>query len=1069
MSQRTAVTMPDGYYNHYDETKHRESILFIDPRVLQGAELNEWQSLEKARRKRCFSGIYRDGDIISDCQISVDAATGEVRASSGALYLDGDVRGVQPATFTIPTSGTVAVGVRMVSSVVSELEDPSLYNPYFDTKGDTGRGAWRLEVNAVWGHEADGGEGEFYPVHVVDDGVVRVKELPPNLDGTSQAIARYDRDSTGGGSYIVDGLTLLQAADVDGVQMYTVSEGRARVCGQGIDMPTSRRLSYAAVPDLRAVETEVFTADDTATQRLDVAHPPIWTVRTLRVTVRKTVSLTHGAYMGAKDALPDTAVVEILSVRMGDTVYVQGTDYKKTGDTVDWSPSGNEPPTGSTYEAEYTCIIVAAPENQDRDGFSVSGAVAGSSIIVTYDQALPRLDRLCLTQDGTFQWFQGVASESNQMPPHLPDSVLPLATVFQTWRAARGIDNDGVRVQSFEEMRRQRNLDTYLLERVSELALQSDIHTREAGAKAGMFVDPLLGDNMRDQGVEQSAAVVPAQDGGELTLAIDATAHPLPRTFALPTARAWTPKPALEQLLRTSSMQVNPYQSFEPMPAAVTLTPAVDRWTEFDTTWTSAVTRVFDVTRDGYFHIITGTSHSTGTEVVTSSSTDIANLRQIDVTFTLRGFVPGEKLSSVTFDGVAVEPRVAAASKKSRSAAAPAADAEGVLTGLFTIPPDIPAGSKTVNFTGTGGSRGSAVFTGQGTLTAQTLRQVNTTTRYWVDPLAQTFVVDTPMQLAGVDLWFTASGGDARLQIREVEGGSPSRVILAEKDIPKASMVISGGGHTRVLLDSPLTLTAGTEYALVVLADDAVTSLSIAEIGKQDTILSTWVMQQPYTIGVLLSSSNASTWTSHQDKDLTFRLLAADFGGVQPRTLEMGSVDVADATDLMLLAVSEVPSARCQVEYTLALPDGTNLSVSESQPVRFAEPLTGTVGVSALLTGDATHSGLLWPDVQVLAGTVRGEGNYVGRAVPAVGASRAIALYDAFVPSGATVTPEMQADDGAWTAMTAAGTKRLDNGYVEFRFTAELSEAVTARMRLALTGASGARPRVRNIRFMAIL
>ena len=64
---------------------------------------------------------------------------------------------------------------------------------------------------------------------------------------------------------------------------------------------------------------------------------------------------------------------------------------------------------------------------------------------------------------------------------------------------------------------------------------------------------------------------------------------------------------------------------------------------------------------------------------------------------------------------------------------------------------------------------------------------------------------------------------------------------------------------------------------------------------------------------------------------------------------------------------------------------------------------------------------------------------------------------------------EMQADDGAWTAMTAAGTKRLDNGYVEFRFTAELSEAVTARMRLALTGASGARPRVRNIRFMAIL
>lgn len=36
---------------------------------------------------------------------------------------------------------------------------------------------------------------------------------------------------------------------------------------------------------------------------------------------------------------------------------------------------------------------------------------------------------------------------------------------------------------------------------------------------------------------------------------------------------------------------MNPYQAFDPLPAKGTLTPALDRWTETDTCWTSPVTR----------------------------------------------------------------------------------------------------------------------------------------------------------------------------------------------------------------------------------------------------------------------------------------------------------------------------------------------------------------------------------------------------------------------------------------------------------------------------------------------
>lgn len=59
-------------------------------------------------------------------------------------------------------------------------------------------------------------------------------------------------------------------------------------------------------------------------------------------------------------------------------------------------------------------------------------------------------------------------------------------------------------------------------------------------------------------------------------------------------------------------------------------------------------------------------------------------------------------------------------------------------------------------------------------------------------------------------------------------------------------------------------LQAKREYAVVVLCDDATTALYVAELGKQDPTRG-YVTSQPYQVGVLLSSSNASTWTAHQD------------------------------------------------------------------------------------------------------------------------------------------------------------------------------------------------------------
>lgn len=646
------TNMPHDYYNRHDPAKNYDTILYRDGYTLQGAELNEEQSASQHRLRGIADALFKDGDVIRDAQIILNSTTGVVEAESGVIYIAGAVRGVPSATFTIPVVGTVAVGVRLRNTVISELEDPTLYNPAIGSRGEGEPGAWRLRVDPGWGFDGDGGDGEFYPVYTVDDGILRPKEAPPTLDSFTQSLAKYDRDSTAGGSYIVSGFMLLQAPDAEGSQVYTVSAGRARVNGYGVEINTDRRLTYAAVPDIRVIDTEVHVAtggdNGTAIQRITVAHPPIARVTALRVTRRKSVSLIHGSYSGVADPLPDTAVVAIVECKQADTTYTQGTDYKKSGDKVDWSPAGAEPATGSTYTVTYDYICALDPQNLDADGFDVEGAVKDSSILVSYEQALPRIDRLCLTQEGVFQWLQGVASELHPRAPVVPVSLLALGTVYQTWRSGqRDVVTDGVRVVPFSEITAINNRIDYVVREVARQRLEADVFTRESGARVGLFVDPLLDDDMRDQGLTQTAAVV----DGELVLALDGRADLLPADIAAPTALPYSPKVILSQPLRTGSMKVNPYMAFEPLPAQITLTPSVDFWTETQTRWTSPVTRIFSVGSGN----TSSTSTSNSTQQVSSTRTQIEHLRQLEVKFEARGFGNGEHLNQVLFDGISVD------------------------------------------------------------------------------------------------------------------------------------------------------------------------------------------------------------------------------------------------------------------------------------------------------------------------------------------------------------------------------------------------------------------------------
>ena len=99
--------MPANYYNRHDPDQHYEQHLFV-PGAVQTAEFNELQSHMHDRLRGVADALFRDGDVVRDARIVVNADTGATTCESGAIYLRGAVRGVAPVTLTVPTSGVIA-------------------------------------------------------------------------------------------------------------------------------------------------------------------------------------------------------------------------------------------------------------------------------------------------------------------------------------------------------------------------------------------------------------------------------------------------------------------------------------------------------------------------------------------------------------------------------------------------------------------------------------------------------------------------------------------------------------------------------------------------------------------------------------------------------------------------------------------------------------------------------------------------------------------------------------------------------------------------------------------------
>lgn len=389
------------------------------------------------------------------------------------------------------------------------------------------------------------------------------------------------------------------------------------------------------------------------------------------------------------------------------------------------------------------------------------------------------------------------------------------------------------------------------------------------------------------------------------------------------------------------------------------------------------------------------------------------------------------------------------------------ANPSGQVAGRFDIPAGVPAGTKRVTFTGDGGSRGEASFIGSNTLVSQVQRQVMVLS---VDPLAQTFTLESSGLISGIDLWFTALGAsDVIVQIRDTIAGVPGQSILAQSRVAPATL--STNGHSRITFPAPTRLESGPEYAIVVMCDDALTALAIAELGKWDAANARWVTAQPYQVGVLLSSSNASTWTPHQDRDMTFRLLAPQFTETV-RTVNLGNVEVVDASDLMVLADVERLGADADVRFRLTLVNevGTpSVELAPWQGTQLAKRYTGPVKMEAVLTGTATVSPILFPDIQLAVGDVSEMAQSVSRQFDTGGGTNATVTFETLTPGASGVAVELH-NGTSWAAVPLDSSKPSGDGWVERTHKLTGFAGEHARVRLSLTGSLSARPRARALR-----
>ena len=262
------------------------------------------------------------------------------------------------------------------------------------------------------------------------------------------------------------------------------------------------------------------------------------------------------------------------------------------------------------------------------------------------------------------------------------------------------------------------------------------------------------------------------------------------------------------------------------------------------------------------------TVHSANTDLITDASGKVEGSFRIPHNSTLK-FKTGTREFRLTDD-----------SSNNKSNESTFAEALYHAQGLLEVKENVIMSTKVPRFVST-------------ELTDERVIEETSITRFtepveWVDPLAQTFIVDTVGGIfaSSVDLFIAAKDAAIPLNvsIRSVENGIPTQQIVPGSSVnvypnsgPTMNTSTDGSVAYNIPFDHPIYLGQDQEYAIVLISNSDDYKVFIAETGGFDLQnQANRVTKQPYN-GVFFTSQNASTWTPEQTKDLKFKLKRCSF------------------------------------------------------------------------------------------------------------------------------------------------------------------------------------------------
>lgn len=157
----------------------------------------------------------------------------------------------------------------------------------------------------------------------------------------------------------------------------------------------------------------------------------------------------------------------------------------------------------------------------------------------------------------------------------------------------------------------------------------------------------------------------------------------------------------------------------------------------------------------------------------------------------------------------------------------------------------------------------------------------------WIDPIAQTFLIDDTdgVFVTSIECFFQSKDENipVTMQIREVVNGYPSRTIVpfGEVVLNPSSVSISDDATTatKFTFPSPVYLQEKTEYSFCLLSNCNNYNAFVARLGDTQIGSNRTISENPYA-GVFFKSQNGSTWTADQEEDIKFKINRAEFSDV---------------------------------------------------------------------------------------------------------------------------------------------------------------------------------------------